>query len=124
MVSMARQVGDKLTEDWADIEALAPLVVMATERELDDIRKPVALLRRKTIAKTPEAPLSHRNYGLLLTIISNRTDADEAAEQLDAFVEPVLTYLDTTYRHGDAELVGYNNRLAYDIPLTALGKKD
>ena len=60
---------------------------------------------------------------MLCTLISPLLDLDKAATQLDALVEALLDYLDTRYKHDDATVVGYTERLAYDIPITVIAKK-
>lgn len=123
-MTVRHEFGDRLIADWAEIPELSDVLVKVTEREIDDIRQPVALIRQKGVSRTPEAPLSHRNYRLLLTLISPYTDADEAQDQLDTILNAALDYLDVTFQHEDAEAVGYNTKLAYDIPVIAIAAKD
>lgn len=109
-----------------ELAAVFPaLVVTATESAIGDVRKPTLLIRRKTVDVFPDAPLSHRNVGVLLTLISPYLDLDEAADQLDGHVLPVLDWLDSRYLHEPASVVGWNgNRLAYDIPATITASKE
>lgn len=123
-MSIRKDTATKFADDWKDIPALAGVRVIATERELDDVTKPTALIRQKTIARTPEAPQSHRNIGLLVTFISSHTDLDKAADQLDAIVAAALDYLDLEFRHEEATAVGYASRLAYDLPFTVIASKE
>lgn len=123
-MSVRTDVAAQLTTDWAAIPALAGLRVVATERALDDIQRPTALLRQSKIARTPSAPNSHRTVTMLLTIISPHLDLDKAGDQLDTLVTAVLDYLDPRYQHGDADAVAYASRLAYDISISIIARKD
>lgn len=115
----------QLTTDWADIPALAGLRVIATERPLDDVKVPTALIRWKTVTPFPQAPQAARNVGLLLVLISPHQNADDAADQLDGWTEAALDYLDTHIPHGDAEVTGWTgSRLAVEIPLTVTATKE
>lgn len=124
-MTVRKAVEAELTAAWAEVPALAKLRVIATERQMDDVQRATALIRQKSVGKTPEAPLSHRNVGLVLTLISGYLDADKAQDELDALLPAVLDYLDPRYAHGDAEAVGWTgSRLAYDIPFTVRAKKE
>lgn len=123
-MSVRTEVAEMLRTDWAGIPTLADVRVLASERDIDDVQTPTALIRVKTIGKAPSAPNSHRHVGLLLTLISQHLDADQAGDELDDKVAAALDYLDTTFMHGDADAVGYGNRLAFDIPLTILASKE
>ncbi len=114
----------KLRTDWASIPALSKLTIKVTERALDDVKTPTLLIRQKTVGRAPEAPMSHRKVGMLLTFISPAGDLDVAADDLDTWLDAALDYLDKTFEHDDAESVGYNNRLAYDLPVTVLASKE
>lgn len=62
---------------------------------------------------------------VLLTVVSPHQDLDRAADQLDVLVTAALSDLDALgIRHDDADEVAYDNRLAYDIPLTVYAPKD
>lgn len=114
----------KLKADWADIPALAGVRVIATERALDDVTQPTALLRVKSTARSRELPNSHRDVGLLLTLISQHEDEDNAQDELDTLTDAALDYLDPAFKHGDAVNVSYGaTRLAVDIPLTVMAKR-
>lgn len=113
----------ELTEAWADIPALASVRVIATERPLDDIQRPTALIRQQSIARTPTVPNSHRTVTLLLTLISPHLDLDKAADQLDELVGAALDYISPRYSHGEAELADYGKRLAYDIHVPIIAHK-
>lgn len=123
-MSVRKDLEIQFSEDWADITALKDLRVIATERDLDDIQQSTALIRNKTLGKAPQLPNSHRKVGILLTLISGHIDADNAGDELDDLVDAALDYLDPRYLHEDATAVGYGDRLAYDIPLTILAKKE
>lgn len=123
-MSVRTEIADMFATDWADIPELAGVRVVATERALDDIQVPTALLRIKSVGRSDAAPNSHRNYRLTLTLISAHTDMDRAADELDELVDQVLRYLDTRIKYDPAEVVGYDDRLAFDIPLTILASKD
>lgn len=124
-MSIRADVEAQFKADWADIPELSALVVVATERPLDDPRKATALIRTKRVGNTPEAPKSHRNVGLLLTLISPNVNADAAQDELDILLHPLLDYLDKRYAHDDAETVAWTGgRLAYDIPFTVISKKE
>lgn len=107
-----------LTEDFASIPELAGTRVLASERELDDVQKLTILIRRAGIERHATAPLAKRDYKVLLTVIAPALNLNVAGEQLDDAVDALLDYLDRHYRHGDAEVVMYAKRLAYDIPTT------
>lgn len=109
---------------FAAIPALAGVRVIATEKQLDEVTQPTALLRVKSTARSREAPNSHRDVGLLLTLISQYEDEDNAQDELDVLTDAALDYLDPNWRHGDAQNVSYGGtRLAVDIPITALAKR-
>lgn len=123
-MSVRKATEAAIKADWAAIPALAGVRVVATERELDDIQDPTALIRGKSIDRTPAAPLTHRNVGLLLTLISPHMDLDLAGDQLDEIAAAALDYLDPRYSHEPATVVGYGSRLAYDIPFTVIASKE
>ena len=123
-MSIRTDLADALRTDWASIPALGGVRVVATERELDDVTVPTALIRQKTVTRTPQAPQSHRSIGILLTLISPHLDLDRAGDQLDDIVPAALDYLDPRYGHEEATAVGYAKRLAYDIPLTVIASKE
>lgn len=123
-MSVRKDIEAQLKADWADIPDLAPLRVIATERALDSINEPTALIRAKSFDRTPAAPQSHRNVGLLLTLISPHIDLDRAGDQLDDITTAALDYLDTRYSHDPATAVGYGDRLAFDIPFTVIASKE
>lgn len=123
-MSVRKAVEAQLQADWGDIPELVALRVIATERELDDITQPTALIRAKSYDRTAAAPQSHRNVGLLLTLISPYLDLDRAGDQLDAITPAALDYLDTRYSHEAATAVGYGSRLAFDIPFTVIASKE
>lgn len=122
-MSVRKEIQDLLIQEWAEIEALAGVRVIATEAALDAMEVPTALIRNKSFGRHPQAPLSHRNVGLLLTLISPHQDLDLAGDQLDELLEGVLDYLDTRFKYEDATAVGYGDYLAFDIPLTILATK-
>ena len=113
----------ELTAAWAGIPELAALRVIATERDLDDIQRPTALIRQKRIARTPTLPNSHRTTTLLLTLISPHLNLDKALDQLDEFVHAALDYISPRYTHDEAEIVGYGARLAYDVNVQIIAHK-
>lgn len=123
-MTIAKDMEAQLTTDWAAIPALAVLRVIATERGLDDITQPTALIRTKSYDRTPAAPQSHRNVGLLLTLISPHKDLDRAGDQLDNITTAALDYLDTRFSHEQATSVGYDACLAFDIPFTVIASKE
>lgn len=123
-MSVRTDLAAQLEADWAVIPALAGLRVIATERALDDIQTPTALLRQSKITRTPGVPLSHRTVTVLLTIISPHLNLDKAGDQLDTLVTAALDYLDPRYTHGDADSVAYFKRLAYDISIQIIARKD
>ncbi|WP_295012497.1 hypothetical protein [uncultured Microbacterium sp.] len=109
----------------ADLQAAFPkLRVIATERKLAEVKTPTLLIRARSIDLTAGAPLSHRDVGLLLTLISPHLDLDRAADQLDVLAPQLLDWLDPKYLHEAAQLVGYDARLAYDIPTTIIASKE
>ena len=109
----------------ADLQAAFPrLRVIATERKLAEVKAPTLLIRGRSIGLTAGAPLSHRDVGVLITIISPHLDLDRAADQLDDLAPQILDWLDTRYQHDTATLVGYDARLAYDIPTTIIASKE
>jgi len=123
-VTVAKDTKTQFETDWATIPALADLRVIATERSLDDTTQPTALIRTKSYDRNPAAPVSHRNVGLLLTLISPHTDLDRAGDQLDDITTAALDYLDTRFAHEQATSVAYADRLAFDIPFTVIASKE
>lgn len=122
-MSFGTELADVIRDDWTEIPALAGVRVIATERELDEIDVPTALLRVKSVGRSPAAPLSHRNVDVLVTLISPHLDADRATEELDVLLDAALDYFDTRYKHDDAAAVGYSDRLAFDIPISVMAAK-
>lgn len=121
---VATTLAEQIAADWADIPALAKLRVIAAERNVD-ITRPTAILRQKRITRFPEAPKTHRQAEMLLTIVSHREDFDAAADEIDVWVYAALDYLDTRFRPAEeAEAVLYNERFAYDIPFTVITDKE
>lgn len=118
MSSIVKQLEQTLKTDFPGLN------VTATEQVLADVRKPTLLIRRESLDVFPDAPISHRNVGILLTLISPHLDLDAAADQLDTLALPLLDWLDPRYLHEPAQLVGYGNRLAYDIPATITAQKE
>lgn len=123
-MSVREEFGEGLRADWASVPQLATLDVRVTERALEEVKRPIALVRQKRVSRAPEAPQSHRKVELLLTLISPHINLDSAAEDLDQWVEAALDYLDPRYEHDAAECVAYAQRLAYDIPITILASKE
>lgn len=124
-MSARSEFAEALEAAWADIPALAGVRVIATEREIDLPSTPTFIIRSKTIARSAEAPLSHRDIGLLGSLVSPHADLDKAQDQLDDLVDAVLDHLDTFCRHGDATTAAWNDsRLAFDIPITILASKE
>lgn len=123
-MSVRKQLEEMLTEAWSDIPQLAKFRVVATERNLDEIQVPTALLRMNTVNALPESPKSHRRVGILLTLISPHMDLDLAGDQLDEAVEAALDYFDTAIQHEGATIVAYLDHLAANIPLTLIASKD
>lgn len=118
-MSVRKVLEQELREAWADVPELAAFHVIATERQLDAINRPTALLRQTRIARLPQAPASRAvSVNVLLTLISPHADLDRAADQLDDAVPAALEYLRRRYLSAEAEAVGYLKLLAYDIPLT------
>ena len=123
-MSVTKDLQAQFIEDWATIPALAVLNVEATERTLDRPTKPTALIRLQTVGVTASAPASHRDYGVLLTLITQHEAFDVGGPQLEDLVPAVLDYLDTRFLHEPAKSVVYGNRLAFDIPITVIVTKD
>lgn len=123
-MSVRSEFAAVLATDWADIPELADVRVIATERELDDIQVTTALIRMKGIARTTGAPMSHRDYSVTLTVISPHLDLDLAGDELDVLAEAVLDYLSTRFQSEPAQVVGYLDRLALDIPVTITAQKE
>lgn len=118
-MSVRKELETALTAAFPDIK------VIATEKALGDITKPTLLIRGRSVTLTDGAPLSHRDVGLLLTLISPHLDLDRAADQLDDLVIQVLDWLDPRYSHEPAAMVGWTTtRLAYDIPTTIIASKE
>ncbi|MDL9978847.1 hypothetical protein [Microbacterium candidum] len=110
-----------MSTDWAAIPALSKFHVRATEKALDDIRKPTALIRQQSIAVSKAAPVSHSDVGILVTLISHFQDPDMAADALEDAVPAALEYYRTHYVQTEtATAVAYANRSAYDIPVTVI----
>lgn len=119
-MSIRKQIEELFQTDWASIPVLKDLRVIATERELDSVDQPTALIRIKRMEREPSAPMSARRVGLLLTIISEHVDLDEAGDDLEDYAEVAMEYLSTRFMHDPVEVVGYGDRLAIDIPLTII----
>ena len=125
-MSVRAEVAEKLRTDWADIPALEDVRVVARENTLDTPSVPTALIRHKSITRSEHAPMSHRDVGLLLTLISPHADLDRAMDQLEDLADAALDYLETSdFRHGEATTADWSDaRLSIDIPLTVFAKKE
>ena len=123
-MSVRTEFSALLSSAWAGNNTLSQVRVIATESALDDTQQTTALIRFKSMTKAPSAPNSHRQVGLLLTIISGYQDLDLAADELDDILPAVLDYLDPLCLHDAAAVVGYGDRLAVDIPITVLASKE
>lgn len=123
-MSVRHDLAETLTQDWATIPALADVRVVATERQLDELERITALIRVQSLGKHPAAPQSHRQVGVLITLISPSLDLDVAADELDDVLAATLDYFDSRFLYEDATSVGYADRLAYDIPLTLIAAKE
>lgn len=122
-MSVRAEVAKQLRDAWRRHPELAVVRVVASRRALGEIKQPTALVTQSRIGRAPEAPLSHWKVQLLLTIVSPHLDMGRAADQLDDLVVAALTDLDGRYLHDDATEVEFDNRLAYDIPLSVLAPK-
>lgn len=121
---IATNLAEEIAADWKVIPKLAKLRVIAAERNVD-ISRPTAILRQKRITRFPEAPKTHRQAEMLLTIVSDRQDFDAAADEIEEWVYAALDYLDTRFRPSEeADAVLYNERFAYDIPFTVITDKE
>lgn len=118
-MSVPADLAAMLRARWADdAEDLARVRVIATERELDDIRTRTVVLRQTGIRRAPEAQ-GLWEVSVALAAVSGMQDLDRAADELDSLVQDVLDALtDLGIAHDGATSVAYGNRLAYDIPLT------
>ncbi|MGN7976527.1 hypothetical protein ACTJJ4_03055 [Microbacterium sp. 22195] len=116
-MSVRLDIADLIREDWKTIPELAELRVIATERLLDALAEPTAIIRLRRIEREPSAPQKVRRVSLLLTIVSEHLDLDLAAEDLEEFAAAAIDYLGPRFKHDPAEVVGYGDRLAVDIPL-------
>jgi hypothetical protein len=123
-MSVRKEVEALLKDAWKNDPVLSAFRVIATERALDDIKEPTALLRIDSVTRLPEAPLSQRTVNIRLTLISPHQDVDLAADELDEAVDAALDYLDKSFSHDEATTVNYGNRLAFDIPLHIIARKD
>lgn len=122
-MSLRTDLADQLRADWASIEALADFRVIATERQLDAVAVPTALIRQKSIARLPTAPLSHVTTGLSLTLIAPYADLDLAADLLDDAVPAALDYLRPRYQADSATVADWSSKqLAYDIDLSVIAR--
>lgn len=123
-MSIRKEVEQILKTDWADIPALAGVRIIASERALDTLDVPTALIRLKRIEREPSAPLASRRFHLLLTLISEHVDMDMAGDDLEELTAEALDYLGTKFLHEPAEIVGYADRLAADIPLIVIASPE
>ncbi|MCE4024666.1 hypothetical protein LXM50_01625 [Microbacterium sp. Au-Mic1] len=116
-MSLRKDIEALFREDWAEDPILSQLRVIATERELDQLAQDTALIRLKGLRREPTAPLRAKRVELLLTIISARTDLDRAGDDLEEYMNAAEDYLGPRFMHDAPSIVGYNDRLAIDIPL-------
>jgi hypothetical protein len=123
-MSARTDFAEAVRTDWAQLPALSGVHVIATESELDELDRPTALIRLRSIGRGPVAPMSTRVVSLLLTLISPHVDADRAADQIEELGDAALDYLGPRYLHDLAEVVGYGDRLALDIPLSITFAKE
>lgn len=123
-MSVRTDFADMLRTAWAEIPELAGVRVIATERELDTVTEPTALIRLKRVGREPSAPLKHRRIGLLVTLICPHVDLDLADDELEELIAAALDYFGPRFIHEDAELVGYGSRLAADIPVNIIASPE
>lgn len=109
---------------WAEDADLSEVRVIATERELDDIRQRTIVIRQTGITRAPEAQ-GLWEVSLAMAAVSPHLDLDRAADELDNLVQDVLDALTALgIAHEGATSVAYANRLAYDIPLTVYAPRE
>lgn len=115
-MSVRSDLENLLATRWADDATLSVVLVKATERATGEVRQPFAVIKQKRIGRAAEVPLSHWAVDMLLTIVSPHSNPDSAADQLDELVTAAMSDLDALgIRYDPAELVAFDNRLAYDI---------
>lgn len=106
---------------------LADIKIVTSEREIGRIDRAAVLVKQQSIARLPAAPLSHRNVGLIATVISAHQDLDRAEDDLDVIVPDILDALDNqaTLTWRGATKVGWGeSNLAYDITLEVIADKE
>lgn len=100
--------------------------VVTSERELGQLDRSAVLVRGATLARTPGAPLSHRNVGLTVTIVSAHQDLDYAEDDLDELVPDILDALDhqSILTWTGARKVAYDDtHLAYDVDIDVITER-
>jgi hypothetical protein len=124
-MSARREFEALLQTDWAEIPALESFKVLATECDLEQVTEPTALIRQKSVSRSPNAPLNQRHVGVLLTLISPYEDFDRAADDLEDQLMAVLDYLGPRFQHDEATQVSFGGtNLAFDIPITLIATKE
>lgn len=106
-------------------DALKPLLPTAWRlvpysTNLDQISKPVVMLKLQTIAKLPEAPNSHRTVSYVLTVIEPKITPGALDDDLDDHVVDLLAAIDDlpNFAWTKAERVLFSDsNQAYDITL-------
>jgi hypothetical protein len=120
-VSVRKDFEALLTSDWAEIPALSGVRVLATEAPLDEVERPTALIRIKSVERHPQAPQGAFWHGFTLHLISSHFDPDRAADQLEELLEAVLDYFKPRplFKYEQAEFgLATESNLAYLIPIS------
>jgi hypothetical protein len=102
--------------------------IVSDEKAVARIERPLIRVSQKGFARTPEAPLRNLTVRFNVRVTSPLADLDAAESQLNELVPEVLAVIETIPRvkWTDAEKVldPDVDRLAYDIPLTIIARKE
>lgn len=125
-MSIRTDVAQLIREALAD-GPLADIKIVTSERDIGKIGRAAIIVKQQSIGRLPAAPLSHRNVGVIVTVISAHQDLDRAEDDLDVIVPDVLNALDNQaiLTWSGAAKVGWGeSNLAYDITLEVIADKE
>ncbi len=107
------------------IEGLEDVRVIPSVRALDELSKPVLIVKTNGLRKLAQSPRSHMGGEFTLTLVSPHQDIDKAEDDLDARLELLLPGLFTFgLSWQSADQANYDDtRLCYDITVTSIYKR-
>jgi len=111
-----------LEELLPTVPALADIRVIRSVRAVDELAKPVLIVKTDALSKLPQAPRLKFVGSFTLTLVSPKQDIDKAEDDLEARLEVLLPSLFTWgLSWTSADQAAYDdNRICYDIRVTSI----